>query len=201
MRDVERRIAVLERENRDLRARIDALQVLLAPTKPAVPPQVKITAPPLANVVLPTPDELRRLLTIVLDRYSILRPREISEDYAAQFRAAFIRLCHCGRRDKIDSERGLGFWIDDAQEWCQRHQVNPSWIGGAPFTAAVIAHGDIKYIMDDWPHDFACALQHTGGGIEARDWWRRALAGTLLEPTPSPHPKPRSSPVRVRVDS
>jgi hypothetical protein len=163
-------------------------------------PQVRITTPPLAKVVLPTEDEFQRLLTIVLDRYPILRPREDTEDFRAQFRAAFIRLAHCGRRDKPDTERGLGWWLDDAQEWCRRHQVNPSWIGGAAFTAAVIAHGDIRYVIDDWPHDFAVALQF-GGGYEPKDWWRRALAGTLLEPTPPPYPKPPSSPARARQEA
>jgi hypothetical protein len=202
MKDVEKRVAVLERENADLRARLDALQVLLVPTQPATPrrdePQVRITAPPLANVALPTAAEFSRLLTIVLDRYPILRPREDPADYAAQFRAAFIRLAHCGRRDKIDNQRGLGFWLDDCQEWCRRHKVNPTWMGGAAFTCAVIAHGDIQFVMGDWPHDFAVGLQFGGGGRESKDWWRRAAAGVLLDPAPPLYPKAAASPARVR---
>ena len=67
---------------------------------------MRITTPPLAKVALPTQDEFRRLLHVVLECYPVLKPREDPEDYAAQFRAAFIRLAHCGRRDKLDTERG-----------------------------------------------------------------------------------------------
>ena len=148
-------------------------------------------------MVLPTPDEFHRLLHVVLDHYPILRPREETEDFRAQFRAAFIRLAHCGRRDKIDKDRGLGWWVDDCQQWCREHKVNPTWVGGAPFAAAVIASGDVKFVIDDWPHGFCVALQFGGGGIEPRDWWRRALAGTLLEPVPPERPKPAFSPVNV----
>ena len=111
------------------------------------------------------------MLYVVLDRYPVLKPREDPTDYAAQFRAAFIRLAHCGRRDKVDNERSLSWWTDDAREWCRRHRANPVWVGGAAFTAAVIAHGDIRYVMDNWPHDFAVGLQFGGGGISAKRTW------------------------------
>jgi hypothetical protein len=199
MTDLEKRLL---RENADLKARVSALEVLLAPTKPAPPPepQVRISSPPLAKMAMPTDDEFRRLLHVVLDRYPVLKPREDPEDYAAQFRAAFIRLQHCGRRDKVDTERGLGWWLDDGAQWCRRHNVNPPWIGGAAFTAAVIAHGDIRFVMDDWPHDFSVALQWGGGGYECKDWWRRALSGTLLDPTPSSYPQAAASPARVQAE-
>lgn len=147
---------------------------------------------------MPTDAEFHQLQHVVLERYSVLKPREDLAEDAALFRAAFIRLPHCGRRDKLDNQRGLGFWLDDCREWCRQHQINPSWIGGAPFTAAAAAHGDIRFVMDNWPHDAAFALQFEGGGAPAKDWWRRALAGALLEPTPSPYPKVPVSPARVR---
>lgn len=115
----------LERRVRDLEAEVEALRHLLKPAAPRrEEPQVKITTPPLARVTLPTPDEFRRLLEIVVKRYPVLKPREDPEDFAKQFRAAFIRLAHCGRRDKPDTERSLSWWCDDAREWCGRHQVN-----------------------------------------------------------------------------
>ena len=128
----------------------------------------------------------------------VLKPREDPEDFATQFRAAFIRLAHCGRRDKLDTERGFGWWLDDAREWCRRHQVNPSWIGGAAFTAAVIAHGDIRYVMDNWPHDTAFAIQFAGGGREATGQWKRVLGGALLDAVPPRYPTKSPSPARVQ---
>jgi hypothetical protein len=188
---IEKRVAALERENAALKARLDAK----APA-PLPPSPVRITHP-VAKVTLPTEDEYRRLLQTVLDRYPILRPRADTPDYFAQFKAAFIRLSHCGRRDKVDNQRGLGFWIDDCQEFCRRHQINPSSIGGGAFTSAVIAHADIKFVIEDWPHDFVCSLQFGGGGIECRGWWRRALSGTLLSPEPPLHPVPMPAPSRI----
>jgi hypothetical protein len=169
MTDIERRLKALEIENRALRQQIDAMQVPASSKVTPLPPSpVRISSPPLAKIELPTDDEYRRLLAIVLDRYPILKPRADSSDYAAQFRAAFIRLAHCGRRDVVDHKRGLSFWLDDCREFCDRHRIHPSWINGAPFTAAVIAHGDIRYTVEDWPHDFVCSVQFGGGGPSAK---------------------------------
>ena len=196
MNDIEKRIAALERENRDLKGRLDALQP--AKAMPLPPSPVRIMSPPLARLVLPTEEEFQRLLAVVIDRYPILKPRADSPDYFTQFKAAFIRLLHCGRRDKVDNQRGLPFWLDDCREFCDRHRIHPSWITGAAFTAAVIAHGDIRFVMDDWPHDTAFGLQFGGGGHPASDWWRRVLAGTLLSQTPPLYPKAPPSPARAR---
>jgi hypothetical protein len=198
--DVERRLKALEEENRGLKSQIAALQ-LLAPTPkaPSLPPSpVRISSPPLARSVLPTEDEYQRLLTVVTGRHPILKPRADTPDYFAQFKAAFIRLSHVGRRDKVDNQRGLGFWVDDCQEFCRRHQINPSSIGGGAYTAALIAHADIKFVIEDWPHDFVCSLQWGGGGAGCRGWWKRALGGTLLSPEPPRYPVPAASPARVR---
>ena len=206
MKDVEKRVAALEAENADLKGRLEALQVLLAPTKPAPPrrvePQVRISSPPLARVALPTPDEFQRLMHVVLDSYPVLKPRGDPADYAAQFRAAFRRLLFLGRKEKLDTDHGLSYWTDECREFLQRHQIAcPVSIGGNAFTCAVIAQGDVPHTLgENYPFDLSFGLQWGGGGIEARDWWRRALAGTLLPPTPSPYPKPRSSPARVRQE-
>jgi hypothetical protein len=193
----EQRIAELEQQIGELRLEVAGLRRQHAPSPRREESRVRISSPPLSNVALPTEDEFRRLLHVVLERYPVLKLREDPADYAAQFRSAFIRLAHCGRRDTVDSQRGLGFWLDDCQEWCRRHQVNPGWIGGAPFTAAVIAHGDIRFVFDDWPHDTAFALQFGGGGIPSGDWWKRVLGGAILGPVPPRYPTKAPSPARV----
>ena len=106
------KIAELEREVADLKGEIAALKLLLPANKQASPrreeQQVRITTPPLARVDLPTEDEFRRLMAIVHRRYPMLAPREDPQDYVKQFRAAFIRLAHIGRRDALDGQRALG---------------------------------------------------------------------------------------------
>ena len=194
----EQRISVLENEVRALKILLGAQQRTLTPPPRQNELPVRVTSPPLARLVLPTEEEFQRLFTVVTSRYPILKLRADSPDYFPQFKAAFIRLSHCGRRDKVDHQRGLGFWIDDASEWCRRHQIRPSEISGGALTIAVIAHADIKFVMADWPHDTAFALQFGGGGYDAKGWWRRALAGTLLDPVPPLHPLPAASPARVQ---
>ena len=69
MKDVVERVAALEAENRDLKARLDALQVP-APTKvmPLPPSPVRVSHP-MAKIELPTENEFEHLLAIVLDRF------------------------------------------------------------------------------------------------------------------------------------
>jgi hypothetical protein len=146
-------------------------------------PLVTITTPPLPNVALPNEQQFDRLLETVLQRFPVLRPREDVADFNAQFRAAFKRLTHLGRREKVDTDRALTWWLDDCCEWCRRHQVNLPWINGAAFVAAVLAHGDIAYTsLDEWPH-VSLGLQFGGGGREPLGKWHTVLtSGQVLTP-------------------
>jgi hypothetical protein len=202
MKDLKEQVADLERENRDLRARIGALE-LLAPTKPVAPRReeasVKITHPPLAKVPMPTEDEFHRLLEIVLTRYPELRPSD-AQGFEAEFRAAFQFLTHTGRREKLDRDHGLLFWIDTARAWLRDHKIASGvlGIGGTAFVAAAIASGDILYTSpDEFPH-ISFDLVPYGGGIEAAGEWKRVLGGAILDPTPSPYPTTAPSPARVQ---
>ena len=193
---IEKRVAALERENRDLRARLEAL----APTKVTPLPlsPVRIVSPPLARIALPTEDEFRRLLEVVLTRYPILKPRD-TQGFEAEFRWAFQFLQHTGRREKLNRDHGLLFWIDTAAAWLREHKIAPSvlGIGGTAFVAAAIASGDILYTSpDEFPH-ISFGLVPFGGGIPAKDYWRRALSGTLLEAMAPLHPKPAPAPSRI----
>jgi hypothetical protein len=190
----------LERENRDLRARIEALELLLAPTKPAAPRReeasVKITHP-VPQVSLPTADECRRLCEIVWQRYPTLRPsRNEEEEFAAGFKAAFQFVQHHGRRAEPDHQRGLGWWVDTARDWISQHRVGGFPIGGAVLVVAIIAAGDVPYTDPEEP-GFAIGLQFGGGGAGSGNWWRRVLGGAILDPTPSPYPKAAPSPARA----
>ena len=156
MNDVEKRLLTIERENAALKAELAALRSLLGNKSPApLPPSpVKITSPPLAKTTLPTPDEFRRLLEIVLIRYPQLRPRD-TQGFEVEFRLAFQFLQHTGRREKLDRDHGLLFWIDTAAAWLREHKIAPGvlGIGTMAFVAAAIASGDILYTSpDEFPH-------------------------------------------------
>jgi len=51
-----------------------------------------------------------------------------------------------------------------------------------PYAAALIAHGDVPFSLDHWPHEVAFGLAAHGGRVADGSGWRRALAGQLIEP-------------------
>jgi hypothetical protein len=201
MKDIEKRLAAVEAENADLKGQLAALQLLLG-NKPVPPPrrdepQVRITRP-LSNVSLPTDDECVRLCEVVWGRYPTLRPGRGGEgEFVGQFRAAFQFVQHHGRRAEPDHQRGLGWWTDTARAWISQHRSGGLPIGGAVLVAAIIAAGDVPYTNPEDP-GITIGLQFGGGGIPAKDWWRRALGGAILEPVPQPYPTRTPSPVRVQ---
>jgi len=156
---------------------------------------VRITYP-VRRVTLPTSEEFEKLLAIVTARWPQLQRSD-----GAEFVVAFHRLALLGRRQKLDTERGLSFWCDDVRLWQHQQQVAPNvFVAGAPFTAAVLAQADVAHTMsDNFPCDLSFGLQFAGGGRPSSDCWRSVLeTGRLLEPSPSPWPVATKSPAQVR---
>jgi hypothetical protein len=189
------RIAALERQVGNLQ--VD-LAIILKGVRATVAPRaeqvgVVITTPPLPRLLLPTDSEYDRLLAIVIAKYPQLGyPKDVDPvDFRAQFCAAFLFAAHHGRRTTLDRERDLNWWNDNCVHWCREHRVPPSWMTGAALAAGVVAQGDVLFApLDRFPLEQRFGLQFGGGGSRAGDWWRRALAGTLLEPAESPFPRP-----------
>jgi len=199
--DADQRIAVLESEIRALKILLGTQQRTLTAPPRRAEPQVRITHP-VRPVSLPLADEYRRLRAIVFDRYPQLAPRadEHPDDAAAQFRAAFQFLAHTGRAEKLDRDHGLSWWSDTARVWLQEHKIAPGVLGisGTAFVAAAIASGDILFTsLDEFPHISFGLVPH-GGGLPSRDFWKRVLSGTLLNPLPPLHPTAAPSPARAR---
>jgi hypothetical protein len=198
MDDLEKRIAALERENRDPKGRLDALAP--APkVRPLPPSPVRITSPSLAKIELPTEDEYRRLRENVLRKFPILKPRD-AQGFEEEFRWAFQFLQHTGRREKLDRDHDLLFWIDTVVAWLRKHKIAPGvlMIGGTAFVAAAIASGDILYTLPDaFPHIYFGLVPY-GGGLEAKGYWKRVLSGTILGASPPLYPKPEPAPSRIR---
>jgi hypothetical protein len=156
---------------------------------------VRITYPQ-RRVALPTSEEFEKLLSIVTARWPQLQRSD-----GAEFVIAFNRILRLGRRQKLDTERGLAFWTDDVRAWQHQHQISPNvFVGGVSFTAAVLAQNDVDHTMSDrYPFDLSFALQFGGGGHPSTDSWREGLAtGRLLEPAPLPRLIETRSPVRIQ---
>ena len=149
--------------------------------------------------MLPTENEYTRLLEVVLTRHPQLRPRDV-QGFEAEFRLAFQFLQRTGRREKIDRDHGLLFWIDAAAAWLREHKIahGVGGIGAMAFCAAAAASGDILYTsLDEFPHIYF-GLVPFGGGIEAKDYWKRALSGAILEALPPLHSTVRPAPARIQ---
>jgi hypothetical protein len=198
---IERRLKALETENRDLKARLDALQVQTpAKVMPLPPSPVRITHPT-SKVEIPSAKEFDRLSEIVLRRYPQLAPRADREGFDAQFRVAFQRLLHVGRKDKLDMQYGWEFWTDDCRNWQQQHRVAQGVsVSPAALVAAIVACNDILFSpLDRFPFDLGFGLVAFGGGRPSTDRWREVLTtGRLLEPTPLDRPTVVPSPARVQ---
>jgi len=195
---IEKRLAALEIENANLKSQIEVLR-LLAPApkvKPLPPSPVKISHP-VSKVSLPTPDEGRRLCEIIWQHYPKLRPgRGEEEEFFAQFSAAIRFVQHTGRRRTVDRERALGWWLDTSRDWIAQHRIGGLPISGMALVVAIIAAGDVPFSDPEEP-GFVVGLQFGGGGVPSTDFWRRVLAGTLLEATPALHPMPLPAPSRI----
>jgi hypothetical protein len=195
-------IAALRKRQEEISRDIAALE--RGDTAPAVDdrnrgPSIRF---PARVTSLPSADEFSRLLEIVTDRYpQLAKPPSITaSDYSKQFQVAFTFLQSQSRRDRLDVERDLIWWSDASCAWCRTHSVEGAgWMTGAALLAAVIACGDIQFSdPSNFPLEVRIAVQAGGGGNRGGDWWRRALAGTLLEPLPNPFARLRPGKVAQR---
>ena len=191
-----------------LKTRVAALEAnagLVEPARDAEPPKfvergVTITHPiETSPIVLPTEIEYRGILSAVRDAYPQLwrrsNPRFADQDEAEFFRdfsAAFERVSHLRRTEKIDSGRGLSWWVDETNKWLRSSRRIE--IDGAAFLAAVIGAGDVSFVQrDEYGNAWAFGLA-TFGGRPATEAWRRVLKGQLLTPVAGkfggPGPRP-----------
>jgi hypothetical protein len=203
MKDLKEQVADLKRENCDLKARLSALELLLGNKTPPPrrdEPQVRISYP-VSRIEVPSNEEFDRLSEIVLRRYPQLAPRADREGFDAQFRVAFQRLLHVGRKDKLDTQHGWEFWTEDCRIWQQQHRVAQGvFVGPTALVAAIVACGDIPYApLDRFPFDLGFGLVAYGGGRPSSGKWREVLVtGCPLEPTPLDRPTVVQSPAVVQ---
>ena len=136
-------------------------------------------------------------MQVVWRKYPTLKPRRSDEEeFLSQFSAAFQFVQHHGRC-AVDRQRSLGWWLDTARDWLSQHRGDSLPINGNVLIVAIIAAGDVPFSGPTEP-GFVVGLQWGGGGVAARDWWKRVLGGALLDLTPPLHPMPTASPAHVR---
>jgi hypothetical protein len=159
-------------------------------------------------VEIPPDDELQRLRATVDAAYPELafRPRGerwADADAAADFHAfkiAFEYLATLSRIDALQTRYATSWWVSGAEGWA-RDIGRSAMITRAPFIAALLAHGDIRYSRLDEPHSVAFGLAEGAAGRRYDPAsWRRVLAGGgLLAPVPLPSNRTPAAPSPSRV--
>lgn len=162
---------------------------------------------PLSSFVMPSDAELNRLREIVGLHYPDLidssgpafsgSKSARMQDWNDQFKLAFLALGNMRRLDQPDHKRYASHWIEEAEIWL-RPRGKSTTLRFGPFTAALLAHGDIPFsglCMSGQVPEFGLSLYV---GREARDAWRHVLSsGRILPMSAVKTPMAPAAPVRV----
>jgi hypothetical protein len=148
---------------------------------------------------LPNDAEMRKLYEIALRRLPALgvQPGADEEEFFRSFCGAFRYLGNKGRAAEINKKYSLSWWVGACARWCDDHRIGVP-LNGPAFIAAVVAMGDIGYVIPDpsvgavW--EFAL---ESYGGRPVTDAWRKVLRGELLTPW-RPSGLPAQSPAEVK---
>jgi hypothetical protein len=157
------RITALEQKLAETQAELKALKagpdVPIKPPRPADPdlPRPLVTLiEERSSFVRPTLDELRKLYGIVCNKYPQFRPRpsarwadQEKQEYFDGFIWSFERLGHIGRTIAPATRHYVDFWSSECRDWLRLHRPGFSGNIGAGLLAAVVAHGDIPFIVGD----------------------------------------------------
>jgi hypothetical protein len=128
--------------------------------------------PPPAD--LPSPAETDRLLDIVTSAWPKLVPAiDEPSDFRAGFSSALHFCCFVQRVDRLNQERGAGYFAGQANAWCTRYGIIGR-ISDKSFTAAAVASGIRTSALSRWPFDVEFALG-LGTAAAPSNAWRSVL--------------------------
>ena len=216
----------LRAEHAALGKRIANLESGKSASKPADEPRgVTITYPvPPSTLVMPSDEQLHKLLDIVLACYPRLGPRielsfmqkltlrnatpetartitpdkeAIEAAFFENFRACFVAIGGMKITEEPDRRHFVGFHCDNARAWLKSFAIHTE-ISVEAFIVAVLAHGSIAYT--DGTIDgqvWECGLSpYVGSSVT--DGWKRVLeSGRLRAPSAPALRIPQRSPSRV----
>lgn len=186
MADLTSRLARLEQENADLRARLEWLEnpapKVVAPRREDEGVRV-LTFLPQASTNLPDEDQARALLKIICARHPRLRWKYdrwlTPDDELESFRAALAFICSLTKTEKPVTRYALSWWIDTGQQWCREAGVLGTIRSLLP---AIIGCNNVPYCLEDretlWLDPF-----RRGQAVDDQVWRRLLAGGDLIAPT------------------
>ena len=205
-------IHALKEQIAELTRRFDAKDAPPAPVKSAPKPVeeegTRVSYPqPVSTFVMPSQDELKQLLAIVLAKFPRLAP-DMSDrwannnevKFAKQFAAAFRAVGMMHRSEKPDKKRYVQYFIDHGDNLLRA--LGPHAEIGPAFLPACLAHGDVP--ISDWRIDgqvLEFGLNIYRIGRPATDAWRKVLAtGNTIALIAPPLSRNYATPI-FRVDN
>jgi hypothetical protein len=207
------RIAALEAKIASAQAELAAIKAggkAVPPTQPPRDDRAGVRIVQLvesSNFVWPTPKELRKLYDIVLGKYPQLGPYKditnpmgsvTADEHFDGFCSAFERLGYIGRSAAPDHKHYVSHWAFEAVEWLRLHRPGFQGNVSAGFLAAVLAHGDICFVIGDGSRGIVWSVGLASyGGTKATDKWRKVLAGEMMSPIAPERRFAPPSPARV----
>jgi hypothetical protein len=173
-----------------LKANVAALEGLLRPPPPRrqIRDERPLTTYPIQPLVdtAPSREEAQRLRAIVLDRFPQLQPPDgVNEERSLDaFCAALSYVGSKRRAEKPNSKYALSWFLQECRQWLQGRSISVD-VTGKDFIAAVVAAGDVKFVVGDrllgtvWEFGLEAHGVRKGEGLDA---WRNVLNGQLLRP-------------------
>lgn len=212
--DTDQRISALEQENRELKARLDALAPKPAP-RPAPPVEegvVKVSYPRSTPITMPTVAEFEKLLAIVATAHPNVVPKfdresdrmEFFRGFTASFEriASLRRLVGDGGAPVLNLKFDARWWAQEAYGWLQQRGTPAETMNGS-FFAAVIASGDIAYSFGNRAEGISAhvGLGYGDGLTASTAGWRGVIGRGQPRPSTSPPAPMRAppSPAQVRI--
>ena len=202
IQQLERQVASLTAEIAQLKAGKPAARVTPPPKDDQRGVSVSIveTAQP---IEMPSDAELSRLMTIVHEKYSQLRPADRTDighaDFFDGFNAAFTRIAYLKRTPLPDIKHYVSWHTDECQEWLRLHCPGARGRIAAAYLTAILASGDIPYTVGDPNTGTVWAVGVSSfTGKPATAAWKKVLRGELLAPSAPPRAFAPPSPAHVR---
>jgi hypothetical protein len=213
--DTDQRFAALEQENRELKARLDALEPKQTAPRPQPAPVeegVRVSYPRSTPIVMPTVAEFEKLLTIVARAHPNVVPKfERASDHHEFFKGfthSFERISSLRRplgeggvpvlNTKIDARS----WAEECHRWLAERGTPAETMNGS-FFCAVIAAGDVAYSFANRGTGISAfvGLSYGEGLTASTAAWQRVIERNQprsLTAPPAPLRAP-PSPSQVRI--
>ena len=166
------------------------------------PSPVKISMPAW-HADLPTDNEVDQLLALVERTWPRLKPTRDEPGHRAGFLGAMRRLVFARRSEKLNADRGLLWFADEATCWLADRGAQLR-VSGKAFLSAALVSRIAATAADRFPHDVELALS-LGDGHANLAWQETLRSMELLPPLPPRRPPPPADdafrPKVVRVPS